>query len=51
MSDENKDWNVLEWKVDGESYKVECEGEHFKLPQNLGQVHYFYYRPRNLFVY
>lgn len=27
IPDENKDWNVLEWTVDGERYKAECEGD------------------------
>ena len=27
MPDENNDWNVLEWTVDGERYKADCEGD------------------------
>ena len=27
MPDEGKDWNVLEWTVEGERYKAECEGD------------------------
>ena len=27
MPDEDKDWNVLEWTVEGERYKAECEGD------------------------